>query len=194
MRSYYLANLAKRIRNVLLWFIPLAVLVMGLIFATGDYLGWWEKVSGRKSISQSMDRLKRATAWPEVIIYCDDFRFPALQKFISQRTSNRDIILRAKQGLIPNSIARMPDGNMNKYFDGNWAKYFAQPQSSLLAYFYEFTMPGRSIDSSKFRIACTVGDVDEWINKARNSERFYFSSLLLGLLSIFGLLLRSRRT
>ncbi len=179
----------KQIRIILTILIP----SLTIIFATFEYAGLSDKLSGRKLALDGFSRLSSPIGYPEIIIFNDEREFSPLIKLIMSNTSNQEVKNRYKNGKIPTAIVRVggtlsPPGTLDKGFlkDGFDPRF--APDTSPVLVFYNYTRKGpRSDVPESERIAkavCNLGNIRQWIDNSRNRERFLVSTLLIGLLSI----------
>jgi hypothetical protein len=73
--------------------------VVALLFALGEYLGWWDCLSGRRDALEGFDRLRSAHGFPESFLFAEEDQkiFNALVKRIAKNTRYADLKQRLTQ-------------------------------------------------------------------------------------------------
>lgn len=170
--------------------IALIVAAFSLVYATFDYMGWLDKMTGREMAFSGLYRLSSTKGYPEVIIFNDEKEFKPLLKFILSNTKDPQTINLTKQGQFPTAMVRLGGpipvplaGPPNVDYDPRFVL-----ESSPVMVFYNYLRggPDKNVDKTK-HIARPIGnlrDIRTWIENSKNRDRFLFSSILIGVLSI----------
>jgi hypothetical protein len=162
--------------------LPLAVPFLGLAYGVGDNRGWWDDVTGRSQISEAIERIASPDGFPVAFIYAVDPAFEPLERFISQRTRNREVKRRFQAGHRPRLITRAGGGERTIPVPKGWPKFISVPGESPIIYSYDANPPnqiGRDI-----LWAATLEQARSWIQRSRSTEQMWFTVILLGVLSI----------
>jgi hypothetical protein len=166
--------------------LPIMVPALSLVYACGDFYGWWDQLRGRSNAIEGVQALSSPNGFPDIIIYSDESGFKELFALITHKTENKKVIELNKDGKVPTAIFRaggtlQPDVGK---LPSNWPNPKFAPTSSPVAVAYGWSRSEASIDGNKVEPVGQLGDLSEWINESRNRERFIVSSILIGLLSI----------
>jgi hypothetical protein len=179
----------KRRRIILTVLIP----ILTIIYATFEYIGLADRISGRKIALDGLSRLSSPRGYPEIIIFNDEREFGPILKLIISNTENKEVKILYRSGKVPTAVVRL-GGTLSP--PGAWDERLPKvdvdprfvPETSPVLLFYNYGRGGiRDNVPENERIAkaaCSLGDIRRWIDSFRNRERFLLSTLLIGLLSI----------
>jgi hypothetical protein len=187
---------------VLKW-MPLIVAVLAAVYSIGDHVGWWDTLTGRADANAGLQRLASPKNMPTTLIWSRDREFSALLKLITANATDPEIKNRASRGDLPTGITRMggtfkvPVGDVPKGLETTMS--FAADVSPVgLLYKNDSATtnsghmfhlgPPYSLKGDMF-ITASLGDIREWISAHKERERFWVSTVLLGMISILVTLL-----
>jgi len=165
--------------------------VLALLIGLSDYFGWTDCIFGRRTVRQGIERLSSTKGYPEIIIFDDEKEFLPLWKVIRSNTRDDITLSRYREGKIPTAIARLggtltaPVGEMPK---GGPDPRFV-PDSSPIFVFYNYKRgvganQSAPEDERIARPIGNIGDLKSWVQGSKETERFIFSIVLIGLLSV----------
>jgi len=169
----------------------LLTVALALLIGLSDHFGWTDYIFGRRAVRQGIERLSSTKGYPEIIIFNEEKEFLPLWKVIRSNTRDDITLSRYREGKIPTAIVRLggtltaPVGEMPK--DGPDPRFV--PDSSPIFVFYNYKR-GVGADQSApedERIARpigNIGDLKSWVQGSKETERFIFSIVLIGLLSV----------
>jgi len=184
--------------------LAVSILILGLLYGSGDHLGWWDKLTGRRTAFIALEKLSTAKGVPDILLYDDQAGFRGLWKHILRGSVNDYLRELAKQGKQPNCIVRI--GMIETPAVGTEIPLGmpvsgrAPDTTPLLVVYGYARYPAKGDEPpAKANYACTLGDVRKWIDDGRNRERFIVATVLIGILSIVVILLdvskeRNRQT
>jgi hypothetical protein len=173
------------------YLITLATAILVLFIGVSDYSGWTDRVSGRDMKKAGIERLSSTKGYPEIIIFDDEREFRPLWNLIRKNTSDPITLEKIREGKIPSAIVRLggtltapvgetiPEGIDPRYV----------PDSSPVLVFYNYKRgvgPDTSVpeDERIARPIGNIGDLKSWLQKSKEAERFFFSIMLVGILSV----------
>lgn len=179
--------MTKKLRTLVVLLTAALAFLVGL----SDYFGWTDYIFGRRAARQGIALLSSTKGYPEIIIFNDEKEFLPLWKVIRSNTRDDITLSMYRDGKIPTAIVRlggtltapvgeMPEGGPDPRF---------VPDSSPILVFYNYKRgigPVQSVPKNE-RIARpigNIGDLKSWVQNSKETERFIFSILLIGLLSI----------
>ena len=161
-----------------------------LLFALGEQVGWWDRLTGRSDAIEGLERLNSAEGYPTTFIQKneDATLFRALEKRISRRTSDELMKERIKRGIVPHTttVAGRPieitglEPGMRK---------FVYADIHPVAYIYSFKE--RNETKEKLAQVTTLGELTRWLDLEKADRRFWVVSLIVGILSLAVLFLTS---
>jgi hypothetical protein len=172
--------------------LSLFIVILSLIYAFGDFYGWWDYCRGRKSIMEGLERLESPENFPEIIIFDDELEFDDLFKFVLNKTKSQKVRDYYRVGRLPTAIVRVggtlkPD--VGEELPAGWPNPKFAPLSSPVAFVYEYRNIQNSFENSLVEPVGNLGDIHKWLNDSKNRERFIVAALLIGLLSIASVVL-----
>ena len=164
------------------------VFVISVGYASGDYLGWWDKLCSRDTVHSIWERFTRSQGWPNSIIFDDEPEFEVLLDFMKSRTSIDSV---KNDTRTPSAIARL-GGTMTPPMIGdvseNWPKFHYAIETSPLISLYDYQRStakrNNSADSARIQYVCTLGELQMWVEESRNKERFWIAVILANFLSL----------
>jgi len=177
----------KKLRTL----VVLLTAVLAFLVGLSDYFGWTDYLFGRSVARQGIARLSSTKGYPEIMIFNDEKEFLPLWKVIQTNTRNDITLSMYRDGKIPTAIVRLggtltaPVGEMSEH--GPDPRFV--PDSSPILVFYGWKRgvgPDKSVPKND-RIGLAIGnigDLKSWVQNSKETERFIFSILLIGLLSI----------
>lgn len=170
-------------------FLGCIVPILSILYATGEHLQWWEHISGRYLAQKGVQRLYSPENMPKILIFADDPEFRPLFKLILLNTSAQNDV----QNLgAPSAVARVggplrPQGwGTNLPTDYPNPDFIPNSSPVVLLYGYsrkDFPRIPKDVGSRLVPV-CQLQDLDNWINKSRETQRFWVSTLLIGILSV----------
>jgi len=167
----------KLLQIILTVFVPLLTLIYGL----GAYLGWWERISGRKKVVDALKRIESGKNYPVSFIYDDEPIFLPLHNFIAKRTINSDIRKDERQKIYPNCITRGGGGEVCTPMPEGWPEAVFVPRASPVLFLYNYSRTGGSNGIAKW--ACRIDDIYQWLEARKNFENFIFTIVLINIVS-----------
>lgn len=185
-------NMVRKATQLISILIP----ILTLCYGVGDYSGWWDKIFGRTNATLGWERLASNEGFPKIIVFNDDPVFNDHYEVIKANSKNKDALTGIRQNLKPTAIIRVggtlkPDAGEN--LPEGWPNPKFAPESLPVVFLYDFTKDSflkvKSFHSKSLTPVGTLGDVRRWIEDSRNQERFIFSTIILGILSIVIILL-----
>jgi hypothetical protein len=173
--------------------------VLSLIYATGEYFEWWEKLSGRKLATQGIERLASPKNYPTICIFSDEEEFVPLLKYITSRTLNRNVIQNYKAGRSPSAVVRVGGAMKPPGFEGNIQLDLPNPDfvpdSSPVVVLYDYSRNDYPKSTrGKMQPIGQLRDLREWIRDCRNTQGFLVAALLIGILSVVVVILDVTRS
>lgn len=173
------------------YLITLATAILVLFIGVSDYSGWTDRVFGRDMAKAGIERLSSTKGYPEIIVFDDEREFRPLWNLIRKNTSDPITLEKIREGKIPSAIVRLggtltaPVGEMIP--EGIDPRYV--PDSSPVLVFYNYKRGvGRDTsvpeDERIARPIGNIGDLKSWLQKSKEAERFFFSIMLVGILSV----------
>jgi len=170
--------------------------MLSLLYATGEYWQWWEHVSGRYLALKGIERLYSSENMPKIMIFADDPEFPPIFKIILSKTNKQFAI--QKYGM-PSAIARVGGPLRPQGWDANLPPDYPNPDfipnSSPVVLLYGYSKKEYpkipKVVGARLVPVCQLQDLDNWIRESRDSERFWVSTLLIGILSVIVVVLDS---
>jgi len=161
--------------------IALAVPVLSLIYAAGDYRGWWESLRGRAMARNGLARLSSNKGYPVCWIYSDEMQFPELERFLRTKTKNQPVRELAEQGITPSLISVGAVNQDSVPVPENWPSTRFVPGTSPILFIYGVTREG---GKGKAAWVASLDELRQWLNHEREVERYSVQSVLLGLLAV----------
>ena len=176
----------------------LAAPTIALVFALGEYLGWWDYLSGRKKALEGFDRLRFAHGWPESFIFAEEDHkvFNALVKRIARNTRRTDLKQRFAQGEIPSVISVLGQPQPIGGLPTDWKqaeRFFYPGEQPIIIGFNWYTtphgLPGEYPNGTGC-LGCTLADLREWLNTEKEERKFWIGTVIVSCISIGSILLR----
>lgn len=168
--------------------------MLSLLYATGEYLQWWERLSGRYLALRGIERLYSSQNFPEILIFADDPEFRPIFKLIISKT-NKPVT--AQNSDMPSAITRVGGPLRPQGWGANLPPDYPNPDfipnSSpvVLLYGYDKKDYPRIPKEAGARLVpvCQLRDLDNWIRESRDEQQFWVSTLLIGILSVIVVIL-----
>ncbi len=165
--------------------------ILAFLIGLSDFFNWTDYIFGRKIARQGIARLSSTKGYPEIIIFNDEKEFLPLWKVIRSNTRDNITLSRYREGKLPTAIVRLggtltaPAGEMPE--DGPDPRFV--PESSPIFVFYNYKRgvgADQSVpkDERTARPIGNIGDLKLWVQGSKETERFIFSIILIGLLSV----------
>lgn len=176
--------------KILRKYLSLAVALSAITYATGDYLAWWDGLTGRADIILVLNRLTYNQGGSKVWVFDDEIDMRKVMNFICDYTIDDSLVSLTNQDRLPSAFSRMgyatkPD--IGDHPEGWPSLYIAYPTSPVVAV-YEYSRGQMShmepIDFNKTAFVGTLIDLTDWVEQDRSRERFWIGTLLLSLLSL----------
>jgi len=173
--------------------------ILGLLYGAGDYIGWWDNLSGRRTALIALEQLSTAKGVPDILLYDDQPGFEPLWEYILRGSANDYLRELAEQGIKPNCIVRigMVEAPVlgTEIPPGTPVSGRAPDTTPFLAVYGYARYPAKGNGPpGKANYACTLGDIRKWIDDGRNRERFIVTTVLIGILSIVVIFLDVSKT
>jgi hypothetical protein len=165
-------------RYIFIYSIPL----LSLLYGIGDYQKWWDVLSGRQLAESGIERLATGEGYPKSWIYSRDKEFGGLLTVINYGTKNQAFRDRLRKGIRPSLITFTAAQRQKINVPSDWPSFYELSPSALVLCCY-----GESKGKFKKEDAIWVGSISEvnrWVDSHRNRERFWVTTILLGLLSL----------
>jgi len=178
----------KTVAGILACILPAIVVSYGL----GDYFGWWDQVSGRSIAGRGAARLASGKGYPDMYIYQEELEFPPLKRIIDQHSVNPQLIARRAASQEPTLITCTPIRRDKTTLPKGWPDFFFVPSSSPVLYVYGDSRAS-TFNSNQVIWVGTLADLPRWIDASRNSERFWVSTIILGIMGILVAILQFER-
>ena len=176
----------------------LAAPIIALFFALGEYLGWWDDISGRKKAVEGFDRLRSADGFPESFIFAEEDRkiFNALVKRIARNTRQTNLKQLFAQGEKPSVISVIGKPQPIAGLPKDWKqaeRFFYPGEQPIIIVFNWYTTPHGSPGEHPNGKGCLVGtlaDLREWLNIEKENRKFWIGTVIVSCVSIGSILLR----
>jgi hypothetical protein len=172
-----------------LLFYILAPLVT-LLYKFLDYNKWIDKITGRELRISGLKRLQTCTGFPDGWIYDDEkdaAEFTALIKAIKANTKSEKLKAVFKEGHLPTLIVTAGEPYQINGIDPNWnlheKKYYSNNHPVMVIFGVN-----RQGGNGKGEKACTLGELDKWIEDEKKTREFWIGAFVISLLSV-GLIL-----
>lgn len=182
------------------YILNLSILLVTIVYGSGDYFGWWDRMSGRSAAIEGYNILSNKSV-PILSKKYHQVYFSSLTRVITQKTKNHKIRERIRDKEFPMLLTRI--GAPIKPMHGDpLPERFSNPDyvpdSLPVVYVYfdenidlhsenlNSKSPGdllMSVPVQSIEPIGTLSDLRRWIEEARNRERFVASIVLIGLLS-----------
>lgn len=166
--------------------------VFAILYRWLEHRGFIDKVTGRSLALDGLRRLKSTSGYPKSWIYNegDDQRiFTELEKRISKKTLMPKIQQVIKQGHKPKLISTAGSPVEINGVPPDWPqeeRFSYLPNQPIL---YVFDTPD-SKTGEKGDKACTLGELEAWLQEEKDSRLFWLGAFALGMVSITLLVLR----
>lgn len=174
---------------IILFFIPP---VIAILYRWLEHTEAIDKLTGRSLALDGLKRLKSSSGYPNSWIYNKDDDqqiFAALEKRISSKTLMPKIQQVVKQGHKPKLISTAGSPLEIQGVPPDWPqeeRFHYLPNQPIL---YVFDAPGTEI-GEKGEKACTLEELETWLQEEKDSRLFWLGVIVLGIVSITFLVLR----
>lgn len=168
--------------------------ILSLIYATGEHLQWWEHISGRYLAIKGIERLYSPENMPKILIFADDPEFRPLFNLIRLKTSKQ---IDVQNSNMPSAVTRVGGPLRPQGWETNLPTDYPNPDfipnSSPVVFIYGYSRKDwpRTPKAVNARIVpvCQLQDLDNGIIESREFQRFWVSTLLIGILSVIVVIL-----
>lgn len=181
----------KYLRITLQLSIPLIALIYGL----GSYLDWWDSLSGRSAALAWYTRLSSNEGCPEIFIFDSEPEFRGLYGFLKSRITAKEFLSLDENKKVPSLIARVGGTlghELQSQVPPTWPNVRYVPDTLPIVFIYGVSKETSRTQGTGY-MACSLGDLRRWIEKSRETERFWVTTILFGVLSISLILLEFRK-
>jgi hypothetical protein len=165
-------------------YVAAAVAILSMLYAVGDFCGWWDRLAGRDNCRRAVSRLASTKGFPESFIYKGETEFDDLLRLAERKTQNEV----AKSQLHSKSVVYFTRGDISISFKGRlpeeYPNQYLVPDISPVLAATGVLRKDKGVNGGTAFWLGTIGDFRQWIDETRASERFWVQSVLLGLLSI----------
>jgi len=169
--------------NIFLKFVfPCLIPILTITYGVGDHLQWWDKLSGRHSALIGWERLIHGNGYPENYIYKDESEFIHLEKVINKNTTNKKIIKLIESKIRPTAISIDGGGAKKHKVPEDWPQTLFIPENSQILYLYSVAEESAP---RKLSWVGSASDLRRWIAESKNTERFWVTTVLFSILSIW---------
>lgn len=174
---------------IILFFVPP---VLAIAYRWLEYVGAIDKVTGRSLALEGLSRLKSTSGYPKSWIYNkDDDKqiFVQLEKRISNKTLVKKMQQVIKQNHRPKLISTAGRPIEIAGVPPEWSqeeRYSYLPNQPVL---YVFDAPGTKT-GEKGDKACTLEELENWLQNEKDSRLFWLGVIALGMVSIALVVLR----
>ena len=178
----------KKFRIALQFSIPL----IAIIYGVGDYFDWWDNLFGRTAALSGYNRLSSNEGYPKIIIFRDESEFKGLYQFLKSRISAKEFINLKEDKKVPDVIVRVGGAlghELQKQLPPEWSNVTYVPDTLPICFTYGVSRETGDMKGSGFKV-CSLGDLRRWIEESRETERFWVTTILIGVLSVSLILLR----
>jgi hypothetical protein len=166
-------------RKSLLWLlIPLSVPIVAIIFAAGDYGGWWDSLRGRDLALQGLERLSCGEPHPVGWVYANETEFAALERIIDERTENPVARAEIDSGHHPRVMTAVYGERLETSVPEGYPSTTFVPDTTLVMYVYA------AGEMDQLTWVGSLRDIRFWIEDDRNRDRLVGSMIIVGLLPI----------
>jgi len=164
--------------------LSLLTIVVGLFYGVGDYAGWWDQLSGRSTVTDVCREFTYNTGYPHIFVRTSDPRFSTVYSFLASRTRYRPVSDWYRAGKKPNAVCRLgfpfkPPGADNI---PGWPDPSYCLPTTPVGFIYDPDSLSKDSRDSVY-LVCTLGDIDGWITRSRDTERFWITVVILSLLA-----------
>jgi hypothetical protein len=157
-----------------------------LVYKVLDYFKLIDKLTKRSLQLSALKRLKNPTGYPDGWIFNDPKdapEFEALYKLIKKRTESKKLETIFKDGYSPSLITV---GGTPFHLDGldpNWAQnekaFYSNNHPIMIVFGID-----RSGGEGKGEKACTLGELEKWIEDEKRNIEFWVGSFTMSILAI----------
>jgi len=161
----------------------LIVPFLSLLYGVGDYYNLWDHLFGRKAAMDGYRRLSQLFGPSGLIIEQREPEYAAVYKILVSYTTNKTIQEFHRLGKRPHSITRVggPMGaDLTKQIPEGWPDVRFVPGTLPLIFVYGDPHKG---SGKAFRVG-TLDELREGLAKSKATERFFVTTILIGLLSV----------
>lgn len=157
-----------------------------LLYKFLGYNKWIDKATGRKLRISGLKRLQTCTGYPDSWIFDDDkdtAEFTALMKSIKSNTKSEKLKTVFKEGHLPTLIVTAGDPYQISGIDSKWNLQEKTYYSSNHPVMVIFGV-NRQGGNGKGEKACTLGELEKWIEDEKKTREFWIGTFAISLLSI----------
>lgn len=157
--------------------------VLTVIYAIGDFSGWWDWITGRDKLEKAYERLACGEGYPVSWIYDDDEEFEKVENFLGKRTKNPKLRVVLDQGHRPSLITFGFAGALEGPKPEDWPRNRFIPDTTPIVFVFGVTK-GEDKQKGKLTWAASIAEFRRWIDEHRQTERFVVTVALIGTLSL----------
>lgn len=160
--------------------------IITLLYKLLDYNKWIDKVTGRTFRISGLKRLQTCTGFPNGWIYNDEKdkeEYTALMKIIKENTKSEKLKSILKKESQPSIIITAGDPHILNGIDPKWELHEKAYYSNNHPVMVIFGV-SREGGSGKGEKACTLGDLEKWIEDEKRTREFWIGAFAISLLSI----------
>lgn len=164
---------------------------VALLYKLLDYNKWIDYMTRRSYRLAGLERLKTTGGYPKGFIFDDKknaTEFKALIKIIKSNTKSEKLKMVFKEGHRPSLITTGGDPYKINGIDERWDLHEKTFYSSSHPVIVLFGV-SRKGGNGKAEKACTLGELEKWIEDEKRKREFWVGTFAISLLSI-GLILR----
>lgn len=172
--------------------LPLLVPVLGILYGAGDFFHIWDQLTGREYALAAYERFSSNKNFPTIIIHDNEPEFMGVYRFIVNHTGSVEVRELHSKKIFPQHMVRV-GGTMGHDIEKDSPKTWPSPRFVPEASPVAFIYPKVSDKDVIFRVS-SVGEIKQWAEKSRETERFWVTTILIGLLSIIMVVIEQLRT
>lgn len=173
--------------------LALSILLITFVYGVGEYLKWWDFLSGRTNALKCYGRFASNENYPKLLIRNNEPEFLSLIKFIRSKADVPQYDFMMSQGYQVTSVVRV-GGTLGHEIQNQmapeWPKVTFVPETSPIAFIYSKD----GVESQKLNRICSLGDIRRWVDAGRENERFWMLTISVGVLSIALWLMESNKS
>jgi hypothetical protein len=176
--------------------LSIAAPIIGVLYASGEYSGIWDRISGREQALAGLQRLESANGYPQSWIYAaaSDQRIfdplwhrlkPLVSKDLARALNEAGLRpLLITVGGEPLQVAGLP-----KEWEQKDRAYYSTGHPVLVVYGSRVEDGTRIADGKAVRV-CSLGELINRLEREKGNWRFYVGTLMTALVSIALIVLR----
>jgi hypothetical protein len=157
-----------------------------LLYAIGEHLSWWDRLSGRGKALQGFERLRTPTGYPKGWIYNDEEDrqvFRALEKRLRKTITSDKLAATLSEGHAPSLITMGGDPFLLTGIPADWPAEEKRVYTSEHPVMMIFGV-SREGGQGKGERACSLGELESQLDLERTRREFWAGSLAIALLGV----------